>query len=435
MTTRNVLVFPAGTEIALEIYEALRQCKEIRLFGAGLDEPSHGPFAFRDFHVVPSIYEANWLSELIALCRRLEIDYIFPAYDDVIVALARNQEHIPAVVLTASLETCLTTRSKRATYRALQHLLRVPKVFANSPLATDYPLIVKPDCGQGSQGVAIVHTDSELAGATAVVSDPLVCEYLPGEEYTVDCFSDRVQGVLFVGARIRRRIRSGIAVNTTPVPLDGAETLARRIHDALSLRGAWFFQVKRAFDGELALLEVAPRIAGSMSAHRVMGVNFPLLAIYEHERAPIRLLINRDDIELDRAFRNRFRHSINFSVLYVDLDDTLILRDQVNPDVVSLIVQSINNGIKVKLITRHSGNLTATLQRFRLMGMFDDTIQIRAGDRKSAYIKEHDAILIDDSFAERWEVHSKLGIRTFDCSMIELLLQTHSPASQKLNAR
>lgn len=37
MTKRRVLVFPAGTEIGLEIFQALKHYKEIALFGAGQD--------------------------------------------------------------------------------------------------------------------------------------------------------------------------------------------------------------------------------------------------------------------------------------------------------------------------------------------------------------------------------------------------------------
>jgi len=422
LKVRNVLVFPAGTEIGLEINEALRHCKEVKLFGAGVSASSHAPFAFERFYHLPSVYEPDWLTKLSDLCRQLTIDYIFPAHDDAVVALASERQHIPAVVLTASVRTCIATRSKRTTYNALRHEIRVPKIFESTPLASDYPLFVKPDRGQGSQGATLVRSAAELAVATAPLPEPLVCEYLPGDEYTVDCFSDREQGLLFSGARVRQRMRNGISVNTAPVVLQGVETIARKIHDTLQMHGAWFFQLKRAANGDLALLEVAPRIAGSMSVHRVLGVNFPLLTIFEYEREPIRLLLNRDRIELDRALRNRYRHPICFSTLYIDLDDTLILNEQINLDAIRLVFQCMNQGIKVKLLTRHAGDLASTLHRFRLAGLFDEVIHINGKVRKCDQIAESDAIFVDDSFVERWEVHHELGIRTFDCSMIELLL-------------
>jgi len=49
-------------------------------------------------------------------------------------------------------------------------------------------------------------------------------------------------------------------------------------------------------------------------------------------------------------------------------------------------------------------------------------VHLTAREKKSAFIRESDAIFVDDSFAERADVHAVHGIPTFDCSMIELLI-------------
>lgn len=423
MKIRNVLVFPAGTEIGLEIFQALKSSKELRVYGAGQNVPNHARFVYPEYHELPSIHEAGWLEALNGVCTKLEIDYIFPAYDDVLVALIRAADKIPAALITSPLQTCEITRSKTATYRALVGKVRVPRVYASTDRIDRYPVLVKPDRGQGSQGVHMVAAADELDHALREVRDPLICEYLPGEEFTVDCFSDRERGVLFAGARSRRRIRNGISVNTVTVQLPEAAQIAAIIGQTLELRGAWFFQLKRASDGELTLLEVAPRIAGAMAAHRVKGVNFPLLSIFEHERIDIRLLLNPGEVELDRALSNRYRYSVFFSTAYIDLDDTLIFRGQVDLQVIKFIYQCINQGKRVKLITRHREDLAVTLRKHRLENLFDDIIHITAGASKSSLITGRDAIFIDDSFAERIDVAKSCGIPTFDASMLEVLTE------------
>jgi len=412
----------------LEIHQALRHCKEVELFGAGQDVSNHAPFVYERYYRLPSIHEENWLSDLVKLCQTLRIDYIFPAYDDVIVALAEHRAELPAVVLTGPEEACRITRSKSLTYQALGAVIRVPRTYQPAT-ATDFPLFVKPDRGQGSQGAQKVRNLSELTGAVASVKDPIVCEYLPGDEYTIDCFSDRERGVLFCGARVRLRMRNGIAVHTRSVPLEGAEVLAANIHAALGMRGAWFFQVKRAADDQLVLLEVAPRIAGSMSTHRVQGVNFPLLTIFEHERLPLQLITLPIHAELDRALHNRYRLDFRYEALYVDLDDTLLLRGRVNLDALHLVFSCINRQIPVVLITRHDGDLGATLRMHRLTGLFDQVIHLDRTQRKSDFIRHKNAIFLDDSFAERLDVQRECGIPTFDCSMIDGLIFTH-PSNQ-----
>lgn len=427
MKKRRVLVFPAGTEIGLEIYAALKAAKEVSIFGAGQDVPNHARFAYPEYHIVPSIHEDGWLEQLIEICKTLSIDYIFPAYDDVIVALSRYQESIPARIISAEPDVCEITRSKKLTYSRLADCVKVPFLYDTPNQVTSFPVLVKPDRGQGSFGVRKVDNHEELADAIASIPDPIVSEYLPGEEYTVDCFSDRERGLLFAQARSRRRTRNGISVNTLTENIAGVKEIAKRIHAELQMRGAWFFQLKKAADSELALLEVAPRIAGAMAAHRAMGVNFPLLSIFEEERLPLSIMINPGEIELDRALVNRYRHEIHFESLYIDLDDTLILNGRVNTEIVRLIYQCINNGKKVKLLTRHRDELTQTLAKHRLIGLFDEVIHLKANEPKSAFIIEKDAIFIDDSFAERREVHNATGIPTFDCSMVELLTQQSEP--------
>lgn len=426
MKIRNVLVFPAGTEIGLEINSALKNCKEVTVFGAGVANSNHGPFAFESFHVLPSISEEGWLAKFIELCIRLKIDYVFPAYDDVILALAEARDRIPAKILTAPLEICRITRSKRKTYEVLENLVRVPKLYDFDVCPPEkYPVFMKPDIGQGSQGVSLIQNKLDFIEKKRGIKDPILCEYLPGEEYTVDCFSDRTSGLLFCGARVRLRMRNGIAVSTAPVDIPEIQEIAEKIGSKLSMRGAWFFQVKRDANGLLALLEVAPRIAGSMSAHRVLGINFPLLTIFEEERLAIQILQSDNEIKLDRALQNKFKHSIKFNTLYIDFDDTIVINKKINIEAISLIYKCINYGIKIILITRHNEDIESTLKTYKLINLFDEIIHIKTGAPKSTFIKENKSIFIDDSFSERLDVWKNCNIPTFDCSMIEILLNSN----------
>jgi hypothetical protein len=423
MAIRRVLVFPAGTEIGLEIFHALQHCKEVSLFGAGQDVSNPARFIYPNYHLIPSISEAGWLDALIALCLSLKIDYIFPAYDDVIVALSRVAEQLPAKVISSPSQACEISRSKAATYRALGGTVRVPHLYDSPEQVDRFPAFVKPDRGQGSGGVAKVNDFKELVAATAKIQAPIICEYLPGVEYTIDCFSDREKGLLFAGARSRRRTRNGISVNTLTEDLPEATDIAKRIGDKLGLRGAWFFQLKRDQNGQLVLLEVAPRIAGAMAAHRVAGVNFPLLSIFEEERLPLSIQPLDCVVELDRALGNRYCHSIKFDTIYIDLDDTLLVNHRINVLAAKLIFQCINDGKTIILLTRHRGDLNSTLKKHRLSGLFDEIIHLGEAEKKSSHINGNSAIFVDDSFSERMDVALCCNIPTFDCSMIELLTE------------
>ncbi|WP_019702205.1 ATP-grasp domain-containing protein [Paracidovorax oryzae] len=424
MPERRVLVFPAGTEIGLEIFAALKGCRNTSLFAAGEDIPNHARLLYREYHVLPHVTHAAFSSEIAGLCRRLEIDYVFPAHDDALTALSKMQASLGAKVIAPSADTCEITRSKRATYQRLEAFIQTPRVFHDPRSIDTFPVFIKPDRGQGSLNAFRADDEEQLAHALRTAHDPLVCEYLPGEEYTVDCFSSLRQGLLFCHARRRDRIRNGISNCTVTVELPGIDHMARAIATQLEMRGAWFFQVKRSSAGALTLLEVAPRIAGAMAAHRVQGINFPLLSLMEQDGLNLQIQQNQGSVELDRSLRNRYRHDIEFDALYIDLDDTLILNGEVHLEALKLIFQCINAKKPVTLLTRHALDIEKTLQQHRLHGLFDRVVHITDGSMKSAHIqRDGHPIFVDDSFSERQEVRKTLGIPTFDLSMIELLTE------------
>ena len=422
----NILVFPGGTEIGLEIHRALSHCKEVRLFSAGIGVSNHASYVFTNHFKIPSIHEQGWIDALNKVIDDNSIDYIFPAYDDIIVALAQNANFIHAKLIASPIETCLITRSKSATYRHLANFIPVPIIFEDKDIVDQYPVFVKPDRGQGSVNAKVIQNRMELEAAINANDEMLILEYLPGEEYTVDCFSDRDAGLLFCGGRRRIRTKSGISLNCTHVIDPIFEDYAKCISEHLVFCGAWFFQVKKDCRGTFKLLEIAPRIAGTMALHRVQGINFPLLSIYEQERIQLTILKNNVNIEIDRALTNRYRHNISYSTAYIDLDDTLILNESINLMVIRFVFQCLNKGIKIILLTKHAENVNQTLIKYRLNGIFDDVIHIHKSQNKFDFIKGKNAILIDDSFSERKAVTDMLGILTFDCSMLELLLDDRS---------
>jgi hypothetical protein len=285
----------------------------------------------------------------------------------------------------------------------------------------EFPVLPKPDRGQGSQGVELARDREELTALLRKDPERKIFEFLPGREFTVDCFSDRERGLLYASGRERRRIKSGIAMDSAPATDSRFTEYAQAINSALKLHGAWFFQTKEDRAGILKLMEVAPRIGGTSALSRARGVNLPLLSLYEADREPVTIAVGNENIEIDRALVNRFRTDLSYQVLYVDFDDTLIIRNEVNVELMKLLYQALNRKIRLVLLTRHAGEINDMLRRYRLEGVFDEVIHLRANEPKAEFIREKRAVLIDDSFAERTAVHDRTGIPVFDPSMIEVL--------------
>ena len=159
-----------------------------------------------------------------------------------------------------------------------------------------------------------------------------------------------------------------------------------------------------------------------MAIHRVQGINFALLSIYEKEGVDIEIMTNNNDVEIDRALINRYKHNIRYSKVYVDLDDTLIVNNAVNTQLIRFLYQAINKGCKIILITKTKNDVKTILKKWRLNTLFDEIILLKEDDSKADFIDPEEAIFIDDSFSERKSVFDRHKIPTFDCSMIELLI-------------
>ncbi|WP_105258041.1 ATP-grasp domain-containing protein [Pseudoalteromonas sp. T1lg88] len=420
----KVLVVPCGTEIAHEIVRSLYGVKGVEVFGANSVNCYTEISNANVFLGIPFIHEADFIDSLNALIGKHGITHVFPAHDSAALKLTEYAKQLDAKVVSSSFETNDICRSKKKTYACLEDVVRVPTLFNHWDENLTFPLFAKPDVGQGSVGTKRIDSRADLE---ALNDNDLLCELLPGSEYTVDCVSDAGGELLYAGPRRRCSMRNGIAVETELVTNDDRfYDIALKISQRLELRGAWFFQVKEDENGELCLLEVATRIAGSMITNRFNGINFTELSLLVAEGVSVKALPNKQKVKLYRNLSYQFHSDLNFTHLYTDFDDCLIVNDKVNTSLLKLIYECINKGGKVSLITRHERDIEQTLREYRLSGIFDEVIHIQDKSPKSDYIDASGAIFIDDAFSERADVRSKLGIPTFSVDMVECLLNAKS---------
>jgi len=409
--------------VGLEIHQALRFSAHVELVGASSVSSNHGKYVFaRYVEGLPYVDESGFVPALSRLAESAGVDLIIPAHDSVVLELARRQAELPCPVIGSPQETCEICRSKGDTYERLGGLVRTPAVFKRTDAQVEFPVFLKPDAGQGSEGTRLAESRDELEAHVERNPSLLILEYLPGPEYTVDCFTDRHGALRFVGARERVRTRGGISVDTRPVREAAFDDFAHRINATLALRGPWFFQVKRDSRDELALLEVAPRASGGMGLYRNLGVNFALLGVYDALGQDVEILAQDHAIEMDRALCNRFRIDVHYDHVYFDLDDTLLVGGAVNPLAAAFLYQCRNRGVRVHLVSRHAGDLQDTLARCALDGLFDSVVKLDDLACKSGSMTAGKAIFIDDSYAERKRVHETLGIPTFAVDALECLL-------------
>ena len=274
-------------------------------------------------------------------------------------------------------------------------------------------------------GCVVANSKSELLYYTSHNPTLMIIEYLPYEEYTIDCFTNKNGILQFAGMRQRKRIKSGISVNsiTQEIPNEIVK-IAEEINSKLKFQGVWFFQVKIDNAGKYKLLEIAPRIAGTMCLYRNQGINFALLSIYDKMGYDVKIFTNKVNIEVDRALTNRYLIDLNYDNIYIDFDDTIINKNVVNSYVMMFLYQSLNKNKKIFLITKHIRDVKKTLELYKISsGIFNEIIQVNNNDEKYRYLnKTKNSIFIDDSFQERYKINKELNIPCYSVDMIESLI-------------
>jgi hypothetical protein len=420
----GVLVFPAGEVNSIELHDALATCVNIELYGASSVD-RHGEYVFKNYiSGVPMLTEPDFIDAMNRLIESNGIDVIFPTHDTVAEFMSVNREKFNAKIIAADYRTAEICRDKIKTFILFSDQDFCPVVYQKPKT---FPVFIKPRKGQGSVGAKLLRSEADI-DTDIDWSDHVVCEYLPGEEYTVDCLTDKNGALRAVLPRSRRRIFAGITVGgQDEVLTEEVEYIARTINSRLRFLGLWFFQIKRAENGRFKLLEISTRCAGTMCLSRAQGINLPLLSVYVAMGYDVDVFRNPNKVTVDRTLISRYKTDYEYDRVYIDFDDTIIIGGKVHLPTIRFLYQCKNNGISVILLTRHdSDHHDSTAEALRRHGISQELfseIHILGRDvNKPDRINPQNAIFIDNAFKERKLVHEKYGIPVFDVDGIEVLL-------------
>jgi hypothetical protein len=423
----RVLIFPAGSEIGLEIYNSLKYSHHIEIFGAS-GKSDHASFIYDQDHYIEGTFyvdQPDFIERFNQLLRILKIEFIYPTHDTIAYFLAKHQSELACQVLTSCAETNRVARFKKETYDLFRTFEFCPEIFTAPYQDLPFPVFLKPNDGQGGKGTYLAESQGDLTFYMAKDPSLLVTEFLPGEELSVDCFTDFNETLLFIGPRTRERVQMGISFRSTAIGVtDEVRHIAQCINDKVSLNGAWFFQIKKSHNGRFKLLEFAPRQSSTMGLYRHTGVNFALLSFFNGLGNSVEILQNNYLVQLDRCLHNRFKAELKFQRVYIDLDETLIVGSHVHEQAMAFLYQCRNLGIHLVLLTKHKHDIDDTLRTCGISEhLFEDIIVISAGQEKWTYINPEGAIFIDNYWFDRRMIKQKLAIPVFDVDGIECLLR------------
>lgn len=288
----KILLLTYGNESSIEMVRSISELNTHEVYGCHYDTTNAGQAYLNKKYIVkcPNPFDVasqflKWLNNFVI---DTKIDKVFVTNCKMLKFLYDNWNDINcldklAIPSKENLAPCLF---KNKLYELLPDISpRVFKSHLDVPAIEDCPiglaveLFAKPCYSSSSEGARKLKND--IASWQTIVADDVVTEYLPGDEFTVDCVSTPSGEVVDWNVRLRARIRDGITAYGQSAPEyweligEHIKSIARK----LKLPYFWFAQFKFDLNGVPKLLEVNCRISGSFCITKASRKDYVKLAL------------------------------------------------------------------------------------------------------------------------------------------------------------
>ena len=283
MSDINVLILSAGRRVEL-VNCFKKAANELKISGSvfaadcSLTAPA---LYFADkFRQVPRIDSGDYIRALIDICNEDKISLVIPTIDTELLLLAENrknmEEKTDARILVSDLSVVNICRNKLNTQSYMEeHGFKVPHLYTAQELRNDnikYPLFVKPIDGSSSIDTYKVNNRQELDAILTLVKNPMVQDYMDGEEYTIDVFLDFDGNIITMVPRLRIATRSGEILKGRIVKDAEIMEDVRRLMEELKPIGHITVQCRKTYRG-IEYIEINPRFGGGAPMSIMAGAD------------------------------------------------------------------------------------------------------------------------------------------------------------------
>lgn len=220
MAEKNILVLSAGRRVELvKCFKNAAQKLGIhtKIYAADISNTAPALYFADEFRIVSRINSGRYIDDIIEICNNDNIDLIVPTIDTELEILAKNKELIEsktkAIVHVSDERVVAICNDKIKSYEFfVDNGFLAPKLVSEEDIKNEnyqLPLFIKPLNGSSSINTFKINTKDELEFFYGYVKEPMVQEFISGDEFTVDVFCDFSGNVLSVTPRIRIATRSG----------------------------------------------------------------------------------------------------------------------------------------------------------------------------------------------------------------------------------
>lgn len=278
----NILLTSVGRRVSLVRFFKETLDGKGYVYTADCDPTAPGLYVADRSFLVPKVTDKDYIPFLLDKCKKENIKLIVPLIDPELPILARERENFlkeGIMPLISSYETVMIGYDKLLTYRFLvENSFPSPKTFLLdrdfSKEKLDFPLIIKPRFGSASIGVQKCENYQDVEFYARKISEPILQEFLQGDEITLDVLCDFEGNPLSIVQRKRLKVRGGEVERGITIKNYELLSLALELVKILKPFGVINIQCFSTSNG-FYFTEINPRFGGGYPLTHYAGVNFP----------------------------------------------------------------------------------------------------------------------------------------------------------------
>ncbi|MDY3959640.1 ATP-grasp domain-containing protein [Romboutsia timonensis] len=286
MKNINVLILSAGRRVELvNCFKDARDSLGIKGNVVACDLSNTAPAIYHadKNYLVSRILDDNYIPEIVDICKKEDIHLIVPTIDTELYKLAEAREYIEsntsAKVLVSDMSVVKICRDKYNTQAFFEENgFNMPRLIDEEVIKNkDYkfPLFIKPLNGSSSINTFKVNNEKELEFFLEYVPEPIVQDFMEGEEYTIDAFVDFEHNPITIVPRQRLATRGGeVLKGLVKKDREIIETI-KNVIKVLKPIGHITIQCMKTNEG-IKFIEINPRFGGGAPISIKAGANSPM---------------------------------------------------------------------------------------------------------------------------------------------------------------
>lgn len=278
----NILISAAGSAAAVSIILHLKKAGHFVIgIDANPDTKEFGKSICDEFIICPLATSSEYLSFIAT--QIMKADVFIPFIDEELIALSSSNldKSILSKIMLCDTDTISICCNKIKLQDFCEH-----NNIAIIERTETIPAVYKPAFGRGGKGIVFI-TDPKLL-PYFLTKNGVIQRLQQGTEYTVDVLVDN-QGRWLFGVARKRLQAVGVSrigeIDQHPAVLQLAQECVKK----LKLNHAINIQVMLDPAGKAHLIEINPRLAGSVMFSVFAGFDLPQLAIHQFFGTPFQL--------------------------------------------------------------------------------------------------------------------------------------------------